>query len=77
MTQTDSAIPDRSETETVATSRFRPISNPATGERIEFTAPSEGSGEDVVGFKWRSLPGGAITEHVHPHQEERFTIIAG
>jgi mannose-6-phosphate isomerase-like protein (cupin superfamily) len=77
MTQADSAIPDRSETETVATSRFRSISNPATGERIEFTAPSEGSGEDVVRFKWRSLPGGAITEHVHPHQEERFTIIAG
>ena len=23
------------------------------------------------------MPGGAITEHVHPHQEERFSIIAG
>ena len=23
------------------------------------------------------MPGGAITEHFHPHQEERFTIVAG
>jgi len=23
------------------------------------------------------MPGGAITEHIHPHQEERFSIIAG
>lgn len=23
------------------------------------------------------MPGGAIPEHIHPHQEERFTIIAG
>jgi quercetin dioxygenase-like cupin family protein len=23
------------------------------------------------------VPGGVITEHIHPHQEERFTILAG
>jgi hypothetical protein len=23
------------------------------------------------------MPGGAITEHIHPHQEERFAISAG
>jgi Cupin domain len=23
------------------------------------------------------MPGGAIPEHIHPHQEERFTIMAG
>ncbi len=23
------------------------------------------------------MPGGSITEHIHPHQEERFTILAG
>jgi quercetin dioxygenase-like cupin family protein len=55
---------------------FRPISNPATGEEIEFqTNPSDG--QDMVCFRWRSLPGATITEHLHPHQEERFTIIAG
>jgi mannose-6-phosphate isomerase-like protein (cupin superfamily) len=42
---------------------FRPFFNAATGERIEFT--------------WRSVPGGVITEHIHPHQEERFIITAG
>jgi quercetin dioxygenase-like cupin family protein len=63
--------------ETVATARFRPVSNPATGERIEFTATPPDTNEDVVRFDWRSMPGGAITEHIHRHQEERFTIIAG
>jgi mannose-6-phosphate isomerase-like protein (cupin superfamily) len=56
---------------------FRAISNPATGERIQFTAVPHGGDEDIVRFDWRSMPGGAITEHFHPHQEERFIIIAG
>jgi quercetin dioxygenase-like cupin family protein len=57
--------------------RFRQFSNPATGELIEFSATVEDGGEDVVRFNWLSMPGGAITEHVHPHQEERFIIAAG
>lgn len=61
----------------VAPARFRCLSNPATGESIQFTATPQDSGDDVVRFNWRSMPGGAITEHVHPHQEERFTITAG
>jgi mannose-6-phosphate isomerase-like protein (cupin superfamily) len=63
--------------ENVAIARFRPISNRATSERIQFTAIAQDNGENIVRFNWRSMPGGAITEHVHPHQEERFTIIAG
>ena len=63
--------------ESVATPPFRPIFNPATGERIQFTAIAQDNGEDVVRFNWRSMPGGSITEHVHPHQEERFAITAG
>lgn len=55
---------------------FRPLCNPATGERIQFEAIPQ-DGEDMVRFHWRSAPGGAITEHVHPAQEERFTIRAG
>jgi hypothetical protein len=59
------------------TAGFRPFSNPATSESITFiTTPQDGA-EDVVRFHWRSLPGGSITEHRHPHQEERFTISAG
>lgn len=55
---------------------FRSISNPSTGEWIQFTTVPE-NGEDVLRFNWRSKPGGAITEHFHPHQEERFIILAG
>ena len=55
---------------------FRPFFNPATGEWIEYTAIAADSGGQLVRFNWRSVPGGVITEHVHPHQEERFTILA-
>jgi quercetin dioxygenase-like cupin family protein len=56
---------------------FRPFFNPATGEWIEFTAVAEDSDEDLLRFSWRSVPGGLITEHIHPHQEERFIITSG
>jgi Cupin domain len=55
---------------------YRTLVNPATGERIQFIAPIEGDG-DVVRFDWSNLPGGAIPEHYHPHQEETFIITAG
>jgi quercetin dioxygenase-like cupin family protein len=56
---------------------FRPFFNSATGEWIEYTAVAEDSNGELVRFKWRSVPGGVITEHIHPHQEERFTITTG
>ncbi|MGO9488647.1 MAG: cupin domain-containing protein [Solirubrobacteraceae bacterium] len=56
---------------------FRPLSNPATGEWIRFASVAEGSDGDMVRFTWRSAPGGAITEHLHPLQEERFMIASG
>lgn len=59
-----------------AGSGFRPISNRSTGEWIQFLAAPE-NGEDVLRFNWRSKSGGAITEHLHPYQEERFIIVAG
>jgi mannose-6-phosphate isomerase-like protein (cupin superfamily) len=61
----------------VADARFRPLSNAATGESIHFIADRRDVEEDVLRFKWRSKPGGAITEHLHPRQEERFIIHAG
>jgi mannose-6-phosphate isomerase-like protein (cupin superfamily) len=57
----------------VATTTFRTIFNSSTGERIEFTDVQQ----DILRLNWRSMPGGAITEHVHPHQQERFIITAG
>jgi mannose-6-phosphate isomerase-like protein (cupin superfamily) len=59
------------------TAEFHEFANPATGESITFTATAQDGAENVVRFNWRSAPGGAITEHVHPHQEERFAIAAG
>ena len=59
------------------TDRFHEFCNPATGERIQVTATREDGEGDLVRFNWRSMPGGAITEHLHPHQEERFMISAG
>ena len=38
---------------------------------------AEDSDGQLVRFTWRSVPGGVITEHVHPGQEERFIILAG
>jgi mannose-6-phosphate isomerase-like protein (cupin superfamily) len=57
--------------------RFRPFFNPATGEWIEYTIVAGDSDGALVRFNWRSMPGGVITEHVHPHQEERFIVLAG
>lgn len=57
----------------LVTTTFRTIFNSSTGEQIEFTDVDQ----DVLRLDWRSIPGGAITEHVHPHQQERFIITAG
>ena len=56
---------------------FRPFFNPATGEWITYTAIAEDNHGQLVRFTWRSVRGGVITEHIHPRQEERFTILAG
>jgi quercetin dioxygenase-like cupin family protein len=56
---------------------FRPFFNPATGEWIEYTTVGEDSNGELVRFTWRSVPGGLITEHIQPNQEERFTIVSG
>jgi quercetin dioxygenase-like cupin family protein len=56
---------------------YRPFYNSATGEWIEFTTTAEDSGGQLARFSWRSVPGGVITEHIHPRQEERFIITAG
>jgi quercetin dioxygenase-like cupin family protein len=56
---------------------FRPFFNAATGEWIQYTVIAEDSDGQLVRFHWRSMPGGAITEHIHPRQEERFIVTAG
>jgi mannose-6-phosphate isomerase-like protein (cupin superfamily) len=61
----------------IGASRFRPFFNAATSEWIEYTVTGQESNGEVVRFNWRSMPGGEITEHFHPHQEERFSITSG
>lgn len=56
---------------------FRALNNPFTGEHIVFTETAETTGGELVRFDWRSSPGGVISEHIHPRQEERFTITSG
>ena len=56
---------------------FRPFFNPATGEWITYTAIAEDSDGQLVRFDWRRAPGGVIPEHIHPRQQERFTIRSG
>jgi len=56
---------------------FRPFFNPATGEWITYTAIAEDSNGQLVRFNWRCVPSGVIPEHIHPRQDERFTILAG
>jgi mannose-6-phosphate isomerase-like protein (cupin superfamily) len=68
----DSA-PDPPPATNVDATAFRTIFNSSTGERIAFTDVHA----DILRLNWRSMPGGAITEHVHPHQHERFIISEG
>jgi hypothetical protein len=48
------------------TATFRPFFNPATGEWITYTAIAADNNGQLVRFNWRSVPGGVITEHIHP-----------
>jgi quercetin dioxygenase-like cupin family protein len=59
------------------TTGFRPFFNPATGEWITYTAIAEDNDGQLVRFNWRSMPSSVIPEHIHPRQQERFTILAG
>ena len=54
------------------------IVNPAMGARIEFRTTAEDSSGSLLEFDFFLAPGHAVaTDHLHPHQEERFEVIAG
>jgi quercetin dioxygenase-like cupin family protein len=60
-----------------AMTSFRHFFNSATGEQITFTATAGDTDGQLVRFNWRKVPGGVISEHVHPRQDEQVTILAG
>src|SRR5215471_21519431 len=56
----------------------RVIDNPISGERIVIRESGEDTGGRLLTFDLYLPPGGHVpATHVHPVQEERFTVVAG
>jgi quercetin dioxygenase-like cupin family protein len=56
----------------------RIIENPLTGERFVVLTSPEESGGDLLKIDLSVSPKGFVTaEHIHPKQEERFSVTAG
>jgi quercetin dioxygenase-like cupin family protein len=54
------------------------ISNPVSGERIEFIATARDTGGERLEFELTLTPDGHVPgAHVHPEQEERFHVLEG
>lgn len=54
------------------------IENPASGERITIRVSGDESGGELLAWELRLAPGGRVPNgHVHPVQEERFTVVEG
>jgi quercetin dioxygenase-like cupin family protein len=54
------------------------IENPVTGERLHFRKTSRETNGEVVEIEVTVQPNGFVAAaHVHPHQSERFEILAG
>ena len=56
---------------------YLPFFNPATGEDIQYELTERETGGALTRYRWRSVPGGRIVAHLHPHQEEIFIIETG
>jgi len=60
------------------TTSERVIDNPLTGERIVIRQSAAQTGGRMLAFDLFLPPGGHVPAgHVHPVQEERFTVVAG
>ncbi|MFB9236260.1 cupin domain-containing protein [Plantactinospora siamensis] len=54
------------------------IDNPVSGERIRIRVSAAQSGGKLLAWELRLAPGGRVPSgHVHPGQEERFSVIRG
>jgi quercetin dioxygenase-like cupin family protein len=57
---------------------MRTITNPLTGEQIVFERTGAQTGGRLLAFELRLAPGAHVPgSHVHPEQEERFTVLEG
>lgn len=58
--------------------RGRVIENPISGERIVIQKTGAETGGTLLAFDLFLPPGGHVpASHVHPEQEERFTVVSG
>src|SRR5262245_3559449 len=70
----DGPAPGRNESERAG----RVIVNPISGERIVIRQSGAETGGELLSFDLYLPPGGHVpASHVHPNQEERFTVIEG
>ena len=54
------------------------IDNPVSGERLVFRRTAATTGGELLAFELILSPGGHVpASHVHPVQEERFTVLEG
>ncbi len=54
------------------------IDNPVSGERIRFRRTAADTGGELLEFDVELTPDGHVPgKHVHPEQEERFTVTSG
>jgi quercetin dioxygenase-like cupin family protein len=54
------------------------IENPVTGERIRIRISAADSGGELLAWELWLAPGGRVPSgHVHPAQQERFTVVQG
>ena len=54
------------------------IENPVTGETMRFVLTGRETANELLRIEMVVRPGGFVaSEHIHPHQEERFHITSG
>jgi quercetin dioxygenase-like cupin family protein len=51
--------------------------NTATGESYTFLQRAQDTEGALLQLLWSARPGGRVGEHVHPVQEERFSVVEG
>jgi quercetin dioxygenase-like cupin family protein len=57
--------------------RGETIDNPLTGERMKFLKTTADTNGRSFEFEFVAPPGWSVSEHIHPHQQERTEMISG
>ncbi len=57
--------------------RGETIENPLTGERMTFLKTTADTNGRSFEFEFVAPPGWSVSEHIHPHQQERTEMVSG